>query len=217
LNFASKEELKNVVLHQMHGSPPCVKIRLFLSYYGVPFTTTTKKAGGSYKKVPVLKINDRQINDSFIIFKNLVPILCAEEFSEEWQNKITYQLQLGIEAETMSDKGDMNKLATKLFGAPRCIACCLAGPMGKKIANSIRAKNPGLPPSVEVGKQFHAAMADKKFFAGEQPGQVDLAYYGTLLAFEFCGTNSFKNHVEDAGLKDWWSRMASVMPDAMKK
>lgn len=218
LNYTSKEDLKNVVLHGAHASPPCIKIRLLLKYYGVNFTTTTKKAGGSYKKVPVLKINDRQINDSYIIFKNLIPILSGEVFAEEWQNKITYELQPSIEAESFGDtKGDMHKFATKGAGYPGCIVCCIAGSMGPKIARKIREKNPGLPRSVEVGKQFLAAIGDKAFFGGEKPGQVDIAYYGTLLGFVHCGCTASSTHLEDAGLQQWWSQMAQHMPDVMKK
>lgn len=218
LECKTKDDIRSVVLHGNHASPPCIKIKLYLIHYGVPFELSTKKAGGDYKKVPVLKINDRQVNDSFIILKNLVPILCDEEFAEEWQRKITFELQNSIEAESFGDTpGDMKRYATKLAGIPGCIACCIAGPFGRKIAKKIRANNPNLRPSVEVGKEFVAAMESKQFFGGDKPGQIDMAYYGTLLGFKTAGCQAVENHLQDAGLSEWYGRMASAMPDAMAK
>ena len=101
LNWKVADDIKDVVLHQMHPSPPCVKIRCLLLYYKIPFETTKSKPEGVYKKVPVMKVSEggsrRQINDSYIIFKNLVPVLCQQPFDEDWQNRITYHLQPSIE------------------------------------------------------------------------------------------------------------------------
>ena len=41
------------------------------------------KKGSKYKKVPVLMLNDRQINDSFIMIKNLSPILYGKSLTDE--------------------------------------------------------------------------------------------------------------------------------------
>lgn len=215
LEWKSSEDIKNAELYQMHGSPPCCKIRQFLFYYKVPFTTINKKDKGSYKKVPVFKASGRQINDSYVIFKNLVPVLCGESFNEEWQDKITYGLQLSIEADAFQTPSDMKKLMVGAFGVPSCIACCIAPSFGRKMSKGIREKNPNLPKSVDIGKEFAAALAGKKFFGGEEPGQVDIAYYGTLIVFQSNGTITAKEHLDNSGLNDWWNNMSKVMPNAM--
>jgi len=195
-----------------------VKLRQLLKYYDVPFQVVNgKKKGSPYQKIPVLLASGRQINDSYVIFKNLVPVLCGQSFDDEWQNKITYQLQPSIEIEVMQDKGDMAKFMNQGFGAPKWIASCIAGPAGKKISKSIAAKNPGLPKPVDIGKEFAAKMGSGKFFAGDNPGQVDIAYYGTLRAFDWCGTQTAITHLQETGLDAWWSRMKAVMPDVMVK
>jgi len=217
LDWKTKEDITDAVLHQAHPSPPCVKIRVFLQYYEVPFSVSKKKGGGDYKKIPVLKAGGRQINDSYIIFKNLVPVLCGEPFNEEWQEKITYGLQFSLEAEAFATKGDMYKFVTKGAGIPACVACCLAPRIGMKFSNGIRKKHPNLPKSDDIGKEFAAAMGDKKFFGGEQPGQVDVAYYGTCLAFMYCGCTRAQEHMQVSGLEAWWQRMSALMPDSMSK
>lgn len=217
LECKTKDDIKSIVVHGSHASPPCIKIKLYLIHYGVPFEFSTKKAGGDYKKVPVLKINDRQVNDSYIILKNLVPLLCGEEFAEDWQRKITFELQPSIEVEVLGEAPETKKFLTKLAGVPGCVACCIAGPVGRKIVKKIRAAYPDIRPSVEVGKEFVSAMDGKPFFGGDQPGQIDMAYYGTLLPFKFSGCQAAENHLQDAGLKEWYGRMASAMPDAMAK
>lgn len=218
LDWKTKDDIKEVVLHEMHPSPPCCKIRLLLLFYQVPFKVTTKKAGGSYKKVPIMKASGRQINDSFVIFKNLVPVLCGEVFDAEWQNKIDYELQPSIEIEMMSYSSDVQKFMSKGLGLPGCVACCIAGHMGRKFAKGIKNKNPDAPAeSIQVAKQFVAAMGAKQFFAGDQPGQVDIAYYGTLLSFHSLGCSAALKHIQGGGLAEWWARMAAVMPNAMDK
>lgn len=218
LNWQTRDDIKDLVLHQQQGSPPCAKIRLLLEYYKIPYKTINgKKKDSSYKKIPVLLASGRQVNDSYVIYKNLVPALCGEAFDEEWQEKITYKLQPGIEVEVLGNKSDAATVMNKLFGLPKCVACCAAGPLGRKIAGGIRTGYPDLRPSAEVGKEFAAKIGTNKFFGGEQPGQVDLAYYGTLCGFHWAGSTMTANHLQDAGLSDWWSRMKEVVPDVMVK
>jgi len=198
------------------GSPPCVKVRMLLTYHLVPFTTVKgKKKGSAYQKVPVMLASGRQINDSYIIFKNLVPLLCDAPFDEAWQNRITYQLQPSIEAEMMSCSSDMRMMATKAFGMPGCVAFCAAPFLGPRMAKKIRKKHPDLPPSAEIGQEFSKIMGSNKFFDGNSPGQVDIAYYGTLYAFKWAGCKTAYAHLADSGLNEWWDRMEAVMPKVM--
>lgn len=214
LDWNSKSDVNNVVLHQAKASPPCVKIRQFLTYYQVPFTVVNgKKKGSKYTKIPVMMASGRQINDSYIILKNLIPVLCGEPFNQEWQDKITYSLQLALEVEVMGNSSDMAKLMSKGFGVPNCCACCIAGPVGRMIGGKIRAAHPNLPPSVDIGKLFAKEISGKNFFSGnDTPGQVDIAYFGTLKAFQWAGCSGFDDHIQQSGLQQWWSQMDAVMP-----
>jgi len=219
LGWTSTSDITDVVLYQMHVSPPCVKIRTFLHYYKMPFKTVNgKKKKSAYQKVPAMDAGGRQINDSYIIIKNLVPILAGEPFQADWQYKITYELQLAIEVETFNHKPSATKFL-KGFGVPCCFASCIAGFKAPSIASSIKEKNPNLGPSVDVGKQFFEAIGDQKFLGGDKPNQVDLAYFGTLLVFMHFGCETAQDHITMSNLKNWYDGMTQVVPvdDIMKK
>mmetsp|Transcript_101826 Transcript_101826/g.328480 ORF Transcript_101826/g.328480 Transcript_101826/m.328480 type:complete len:244 (-) Transcript_101826:181-912(-) len=217
LEWKSKDDLKDVVLYQALLSPPCAKIRCHLIHYGVAFTTKTVsmgkpiKPGASYKKVPVMTVGKRTVNDSYVIVKHMVPIASGQPLNEEWEQKITYKLQPSIELECFGNVGDLTKFACAM-GFPKCIVCCIAPTMSKRLPVQFRKTYPDLPAAVDIGKEFHAAMGFNNFFGGEQPGPVDVSYYGTCLTFMYLKLECGHNHIEGAGLKDWWQRMEAVIP-----
>ena len=56
-----------------------------------------KKPNSEYKKVPVLDLNGVQINDSYIIVKNLAPILYGKALTEEevkFEEAMTYGMMI---------------------------------------------------------------------------------------------------------------------------
>eukprot|EP00466_Bigelowiella_natans_P015964 jgi/Bigna1/127577/aug1.4_g2285 len=100
LSEKTKEDLKDVVLHGLVVSPPSVKIRTILHYYGVQWTNKLgPKKGSEYRKVPVMIINGRQINDSHIMVKNLAPILDGKGLTDEMlevEKLVTDGIQLSL-------------------------------------------------------------------------------------------------------------------------
>merc|ERR1712216_736881 len=116
-------------------------------------------------------------------------------------------------------KSDMKKFLNKGFGLPCCLTGCVASKMGPKIVKNLNENNPDAPAqSNEVGKEFAAAMGDKKFFAGDQPGQVDIGYYGTIIPFHTCNCDGVQAHLDSSGgLSEWFHRMKAAMPDVMMK
>merc|ERR1711879_657645 len=103
-------DVKDVVLYGSEFSPPVQKIMSMLKFYDVPFKFQQGKHPTSdYKKIPVMEINGRQINDSHIIVKNLAPVLTGRAFTAveaEWERKITFEFQPSIEVELFSDGED---------------------------------------------------------------------------------------------------------------
>lgn len=218
LVWSSLHDLGKVVLHENTYSPPCVKVRMFLSYFKVPFERKNHipgfsvKRGGSYTKIPVLSAGDRTVNDSYVILKFLIPLLTGAPVDEAWETKLTYSLQpaLIIEATDLETTLPANFLAEA--GIPSFVVRCIKRPMAKIVNKGVRKNNPGVPSSVEVGKEFKNTMCDKPFFGGEKPSHVDISYYATVLVFVQIGIENARVHLEDAGLVGWWRRMTPLMP-----
>ena len=87
-----------------------------------------RKKGSKYKKMPVLDLNGRQINDSFIIIKNLAPILDGKPLTEnevKFEEVMTYQLMMLMEAKMFGNPEDMKNFSTKIPAKWACIFACL--------------------------------------------------------------------------------------------
>jgi hypothetical protein len=97
------------------GSPPCLKIICLLKHHQIEYTLLKgPKKDSEYKKVPVLMLNDRQINDSFIMVKNLSPILYGKALTEEelkFEEEMTFGLMNVLEARVIGNSTDMKNCA----------------------------------------------------------------------------------------------------------
>jgi hypothetical protein len=171
---------------------------LFASHKQVPYSVIRSKEfkagktkGEECTKVPSIAVNGRQVNDSYIIVKHLVPVLYDEPFNDEWEQKITFGLQLAMEVESFDNKRDWGALlSTTRF--PSCMAycCCCFLPL-PKMAQRIRknrAKKDGkygpLRPAVEYCRDLKLAIGTSRFLGGEAPEQLTchfMARFGPLV------------------------------------
>ena len=103
----TKADLKDVVLYNTQLSPPCTKIRTIFQYHNVKFSKIDgAKKDSDYKKIPVLMLNGVQINDSFIMVKNLSPILYGKPLTEDeikFEEEMTFGLMVALESQLAAD------------------------------------------------------------------------------------------------------------------
>mmetsp|Transcript_80419 Transcript_80419/g.142251 ORF Transcript_80419/g.142251 Transcript_80419/m.142251 type:complete len:252 (-) Transcript_80419:31-786(-) len=193
-------------------SPPGCKIRFMLNYYGVPYEWVVgKKPDSDYQKTPVLDIGDRQINDSYIIVKNLAPLLQGRKLTEQeekLEKKFTFEIMIALEKACASSTRDLCGCASLMGGgqgfgmgamAPM-IACCIGPRMGSgKDLLSLEEYNAYL--TTELGKQA--------FFGGSKPTVIDVSIFGTMLPFEASGGSALKVLLGSAGspLSNWFENM----------
>lgn len=221
LGWTSKDDLKDVILYGATASPPTIAVKAFLIAKGVDFKHYKKNPTKTpYKKIPILNVAGRQVNDSFIIFKYLVPAL-GEEFNEEWSDKIHKVLDTTFR-KTLT-KPDTIKLVGQ-FGVPKCLAaCCLANLVIKKNGKAMDEKiawNKGyrIGDPVEIAKEFKAALnsdADKgpkTFFGGNEPNTVDVDFYGFLVPLVKANTDLAASMMNEGGLQDWFDNMKKKIP-----
>mmetsp|Transcript_112514 Transcript_112514/g.317788 ORF Transcript_112514/g.317788 Transcript_112514/m.317788 type:complete len:310 (-) Transcript_112514:161-1090(-) len=217
LGWRQASDLQNVVLYGVNVSPPSTKIRAHLIHYQVPFkfvTTGHGKKSSCYTKVPVLDVADGQVNESSIIVKHLMLALTGS-FDQEWEERITLELQFSLEYAVMSSPSDAWLFVSEPygFGMPSPIVCC-ALPLIRRLIKTGIENNPKarLIDVNAFASAFAREIGQKPFFHGQAPGQVDLSFYGTCAPFYVSGCPLLLGMIASAGLDVWWARMETRVP-----
>jgi len=222
LEWKGKADFKDVVLYGLRGSPPCAKILSYLVKYDIEFKMVEGmgKPGSDYKKMPVLDVNGRQVNDSFMILKYMIPALTGKPINEEWETICSYQLGLSIE-DSLSTSDAAKWMGSPYgFGPPDfLLKCCLAKVMmGALIKPNLKKALDAMPdkckivPLSELGGKFKRELGTQKFHGGNEPGNVDISFYGITLPFYFKGAENAKAMISDNGLQQWWDNMEREIP-----
>lgn len=214
----SKADLTDVVLYGSNVSPPSSKIRAVLCHYGVKFTNVNgKKKDSEYKGLPVITINGRQINDSFIIVKTLAPILSQRLTPDliEIERICTFGLMPALEAAVADDGKDLRKCAS-IMGCLGCIlwtiSCCLVCCGTSKV---IRKEYPDLKDVEYYADVLVAKLGSNDFFHGLSAGICDVSLYGMLAPFVKAKVESAmgaKFFGRNKSLLNWLERMSKLVP-----
>lgn len=228
LEWKGKADFKDVVLHGMYISPPCCKIMAYLVKYDIPFKCTDggNKPGSAYTKMPVLDVNGRQVNDSYIILKNMIPALTGKPINQEWEKICSYQLAMSIEDSLTPPEAAKWLSATNglygMMGLPSCLLkCCLAKVILDNMIKPGLKKNCDNPteqmpwkilPLMEIGQKLKKDIGIQKFFDGNVPGNVDISFYGICFPFYFKEVAPVRDMISECGLQDWWDRMEKEIP-----
>jgi hypothetical protein len=224
LEWKSKSDLVDVVVHGPAFSVVTTKLRCYLTYAKIPFvheqhlkdTPQGMKPGSDYQKVPVIDVKGRQVNDSAIILKYLMPVL-GLEFHQEWEDRLVLEVDTALKMHTSSS--DWAKLAVKTIGAPSFISCIL-GPYLRRLETGqgkFNIANSGLGhkeiQELDFAKDFKAGMNGNKFFLGnDAPGHVDLSFYGLMAGFLYADCDIANDLMEQADLGAWVDAMKEVVP-----
>ena len=188
----TKDDLKEVILHNNYMSPACCKIRAILTYNKVPFTTIKgKKKDSAYKKIPVLMLNGRQINDSFIIVKNLAPVLYGNPLTPEeldFEERMTYGLLPSMLSQTFDNGWETRKLVSKFSGKCGaccftvccCNCCCMRSKFSKNLLKKEKLESNNTDPYIAM---IEARLSENAFLQGPEIGILDLSLYGVTQAF----------------------------------
>lgn len=225
LNWGSKDDFKDVVLYGSMASPLCAKLRAYLIMYNIDhkmINCMTKK-GSDYKKMPVLDVKGRQVNDSYIILKNMVPALTGvEAIDEQWETILSYQLAPAIEWSLSSADAVKWMSPPHGFGPPYCLLkCCLASIIMNRVVkpNIVKARK-AMPDKYkevslgDIGTKLKTDINQKKkmFHGGEEPGPVDISFYSVCSPFYFSRCENVTSMISECGLQTWWDEMEKAIP-----
>uniref|UniRef100_A0A7S3Z901 GST N-terminal domain-containing protein n=1 Tax=Lotharella globosa TaxID=91324 RepID=A0A7S3Z901_9EUKA len=208
----TKDDLKDVALYGSKISPPCCKIRTILNHYGVKFSQIEgPKKDSEYKKVPVLMLNGRQVNDSFIMVKELAKILDGKALTPELievEETFTFGAMISLEADVADSCSDLCGCAGLLGGCLGCLlgtlSCCIA------CGVNIRKGKPELKDTTTYGAMLSEKLRGKKFFHGDEPGIVDVSLFGAMLPFAEAKTQALEGFL-DAGMREWHEAISEIV------
>merc|ERR1712007_52162 len=164
--------------------------------------------------IPVLDIGDRQINDSYIIIKNLSPILQGRPLTEqevEIEYMLTFGIMLALEKATASSCCSLCGCGRLLGGALgcalSCISCCIACCVGPKMMQGKDLKS-----LTEYSQSLKQHLGNKPFFGGSEPSIIDASLYGTIAPFHLAGASCVDALLGDNSnpLHKWFDTMVST-------
>ncbi|WP_370239535.1 hypothetical protein [Neptunomonas phycophila] len=222
LNLQTREELTDIVVHGPAFSHATTKLRAFLVYADLPFTHMQHlkakpqgiRPGTDYRKVPNIDVAGRQVNDSGIILKHLLPAI-GLEFNHEWEERIVNELDTTFKLHCTSE--DWARLAVATMGAPRFMKW-LIGPMLKRLECKqarYNIKMTGLGhregDEVKFAIDFKHSMSGK-FHNGDTPGHVDISFYGFLAGYLHGECAIAETMINKAGLHSWAAKMKRIIP-----
>lgn len=222
LGWATKADLVDIVVHGPAFSQATTKLRTYFAFAGLPYRHEQHlkakpqgmKPGSSYQKVPVIDVAGRQVNDSWIILQNLLPVI-GIEMDKDWEDRIVLELDTTFKLHCTST--DWARLAVATIGAPSMMKW-LIGPMLKRMErkqahHNIATAGLGHREGDEVAfaRDFKNSMQGV-FHSGDEPGHVDLSFYGFLAGYLYAGSPIATRMVAKAGLEQWVARMKKVVP-----
>ena len=233
--WTKPEDIGEATIYNMAMSPPCCKIRTIFSWYKVkhfpsfaslramivdtqvPYKVINgKKPDSEYKKVPVVVVKNRQINDSYIVVKVLARILDGTDLTKEQvqiEEMTTYGLMIALEADVAGSCTDLVKCAPHMG----CFYCCLLTSLSCCICcigpANIRKRNPDTKSIEHYSQAYTAALGSKQYFHGDKPGIVDVSICGVLSPFVNAKSGAVDKFLGASGpLRDWYGRMSPSLP-----
>jgi glutathione S-transferase len=221
------------MLYQSEASPPCVKIRALLHFFGqsyeivrvsMPFKPEIRWSW--YKKFPQCIINGQHVTDSPEIFRVLYPLLSGTEMTAQEtsieHDTITYGLMPALQLLMYEDRVSLARfmaLATRDMGAiPSAAASAaffLAGP-ALPLAPRLRRAHPALRDvatyAADLAALLPAGGGGQFLLGAAAPGALDISLWGTLEAFARSRCPILhRGPLADARLRAWHGRMGAVM------
>jgi hypothetical protein len=222
LNWELKADFTDVVVHGPAFSHATTKLRTFLTFAKINYSHEQHlkakpqgiKPGSSYTKVPVIDVAGRQVNDSWIILQNLLPVLDIE-IDKKWEERIVFELDTTFKLHCTSK--DWANLATATVWAPSFMKWII-GPILKRMEQKQARHNiatSGLNhrewDEVEFAKDFKKSMLGD-FHNGDTPGHGDLSFYGFIAGYLYANSPIIHNMIEQAELESWVVKMKQVVP-----
>jgi len=224
----------DIVLYQFETCPFCHKVRVFLDFHNIPYRVvevnplwkTELNQVSDYKKVPLMKINGREVRDSDHIIDILHGYLLREhqdapftDNEKQWRQYVNFVISRLFTAnvyQTLNDSFQMMDYINKSsnFSAFGKASAYWFGSIAMYMLGRKRQKELGTDPRqalyVEVDKVVKALhTSGKPFLSGDKPGDADVFVFSMFRALESLRT--FADIRANCDIMPWFLRMEEAV------
>ena len=234
LPVKTRAELKIINLYGIRTSTSTSKVRMVLHYYQVPFNFVhtppafNRKGGdGTYKKVPVVVINEQyEIRDSFAILKTLAPILQGRPLTDREiaiEEMTTYKLMIAMQIVGVASCARVCRSGNVESGSMGCLIRCFSGMVCIVFPANFKNLNPGLESLEFFGEEYNKYLEEGKqpYLAGDTPGVVDISLAALIALWNVIDGGESEVNTRFLGpisngspspLRAWWMKMEPQLP-----
>ena len=229
--------MPEITLYQYEVCPFCCRVKAFLDYHGIPYKvvevnplTKGELKWSEYKKVPLVVYNGEPVPDSIAIVNRikddtgLGKQLPTSEEEAKWAQWVADWLvhtlppniyrTMGESLESfgyITEHGNFNwwqQASAKYAGAGIMFAISKRLKKRHNIENERQAL-------YDAVNEWLGAVGERKFLAGNsEPGEADLAVFGTLRSIE--GLTTFDDVMANTKLSGWYERMTAAVGPATR-
>lgn len=224
---------KDLVLYQYEACPFCNKVKAFLDYHDLPYKIVevnplSKKEikWSDYKKVPILMVDGKQLNDSSAIIDKLdiqihpakasLPTDTEEE--EKWRRWVDEHLvhvlspniyrSVSEALESFDYITTHGNFTTLERWTGKYVGAAAMYFVSKKLKkkHNITDERASL---YEAANTWVEALNNRLFMGGSKPNLADLAVFGVLRPIRYL--QSGKDMVANTNIGAWYSRMEEAV------
>lgn len=230
----------SVQLYQYEICPFCCKVKAFLDWQKVPYTSIEVnplskaeiKQFKPYKKVPIAMIDGKQVPDSSEILATVASSLETGDVAasltdtemKKWLEYVDKELAVLLFPNITRSFGESCEAFAYIsevptFGAGAKAANRFAGSVAMWLANGKLKKKYNITDErkqlLEIVEKWTSAVGDGPFLKGDAPCVADVAVYGVLSAIR--GLATHKELMESApALSTWNVHMRTALGGSMR-
>ncbi|MGB1258095.1 MAG: glutathione S-transferase N-terminal domain-containing protein [Thiolinea sp.] len=219
-----------LTLYQFRSCPFCGKVRAFLNHTQTPFEVVEVTPFGmkeldftEHRKVPVLRDGEQVIVESAAIVQHLNQhhaTLPVAENAEEWMqwvdNKLVHFLPLLVHPDFRTSFSNFATVMSReqIAGIKGFVVRLGGAVVMPKVARKMKAKHQIEDATAEFAEAIdhwvNDGLVGKRFFAGEQPGQVDTSVFGVLHSVDGLGILE-REKARNEAFARWYDACAVTM------
>lgn len=242
---------REIILYQYEVCPFCCKVKAFLDYHKIPYRcvevnplTKGELKWSNYKKVPVILMDNIQINDSSAIISRLAAELEVQsqkksrfaraaallgnkesrEEEEQWRRWVDERLVKIITVniyrnakeafQTFDYITENGNFNVVTREAARIVGATLMWGIAGRLKRKYNVEGDERQALYDAAHEWVNALGDRTFMGGRDPNIADLAVFGVLRSV--VGTDTFMDVMHATNIGGWYERMMAKVGNSSR-